>query len=664
MSGFGFGFGFSPHGALLNYLPDQFPNTLRGILVALYDNSTGIDYNKQQEDATVTSTAITLPESTDLIAADTDSGAAIYFVAGTAQTVLFADIYENYGNQLFSNTLYTVIFSRELTESELTDFYWWFGHSVFDLTSAHADSPLNITSPYADVENSIVHPSALFFKNGFAGYKYWLTYTPLPQGVGDPVEYENPCVIVSNDKVNWIELITNPIAIYSVDRGWLSDSFLYYESGTIYLIYRAYINNGDNLYVKTTQNGLSWSDELLLKAGGGSGAGHKLMSPSIVKQDNKYYLFCHETASGATLFDQNILVRWESDAILGTYSNRQVCAYDISQSRVNLSKVNTQFFHTDIKLINNVLYGLPFSLGTHVAAGIYLMKSYDKGLNWTVGHSNLIKIWNAAGEQAIKFDVTFYRSSIVFNDETKVIELFYTGLNSNLTPDYSIGLSEISANKKIYLSMDERNYVYLKKIFNDDIVKANLKQDDWIFADDFVRADTAEGLGTSSSGDTWLPNGTQNMIISDNTAIGYNPTGVNRQIVELSTNSQTGFLIVSIADPNYGVISLKHLGSNNHLIIDSKGMTVYATNGIGGTQKTFMSQIPIYTPLKDNEFSWWTNGDRYKVYCNGYMFADITLSELGYIPADSIASWIANKKICLYDYSRSCTYKKILVKSN
>ena len=87
-------------GALLNYLPDQFPGTLRGILVALYDNSTGIDYNKQQEDATVTSTTITLPESTDLIAADTDSGAAIYFVAGTAQTVLFADIYENYGNPL------------------------------------------------------------------------------------------------------------------------------------------------------------------------------------------------------------------------------------------------------------------------------------------------------------------------------------------------------------------------------------------------------------------------------------------------------------------------------------------------------------------------------------------------------------------------------------
>ena len=92
-------------------------------------------------------------------------------------------------------------------------------------------------------------------------------------------------------------------------------------------------------------------------------------------------------------------------------------------------------------------------------------------------------------------------------------------------------------------------------------------------------------------------------------------------------------------------------------------MVVYATNGIGGTQKTFMSQMPIYTPGKDNEFSWWTNGDRYKVYCNGYMFADITLSELGYIPADSIASWIANKTICLYDYSRSCTYKKILVKS-
>lgn len=664
MIGFGFGFGFSPHGALLNYLPDQFPGTLRGILIALYNNSTGIDYNKQQEDATVTSTTITLPESTDLIAADTDSGAAIYFVAGTAQTVLFADIYENYGNQLFSNVLYTVIFKRELTESELTDFYWWFGYSVFDLTSAHADSPLSITSPYVDIEGSLLHASTLFFKNGFAGYKYWLTCTPLPQGIGDSVEYENPCVYVSNDKITWIELATNPIVSYNVDRGWLSDSYLYYESGTIYLIYRAYIDGADNLYCKTTQNGLTYTDEVLFKSGGGSGNGSKLMSPSIVKRGDNYYLFTHETASGATLFDQNILVRHQASEILGAYSNRQVCTYDISQSRVNSAKVNTQFFHTDIKLSNNILYGLPFSLGTHLAAGLYLMKSYDEGLNWIVANNNLIKIWNAATEQAVKFDAAFYKSALIFNDENKSIELIYTGLNSNLTPDYSLGLSDISALRKIYLSRDERNHVYLKKIFYDHIVKANLKQDNWIFADDFVRADTASGLGTSSSGDTWLPNGTQNMIISNNTAIGYNPSGLNRQIVELSTNSQTGYLIVSIADPNYGIISLKHLGSNSHLTIGPTGLTVYATDGIGGTQKTFMSQIPIYTPSMDNEYSWWTNGDRYKVYCNGFMFADITLSELGYIPAGSIATWIANKKICLYDNSRSCTYKKIMVKSN
>ena len=39
---------------------------------------------------------------------------------------------------------------------------------------------LNIISEYGD--NEAYHPKVLSFENDWNGYKYWMSYTPYPQG--------------------------------------------------------------------------------------------------------------------------------------------------------------------------------------------------------------------------------------------------------------------------------------------------------------------------------------------------------------------------------------------------------------------------------------------------------------------------------------------------
>lgn len=69
---------------------------------------------------------------------------------------------------------------------------------------------LNIET-YLAGENQPTHPSVYIFDEPWNGYKYWLAYSPYPEGNG---EEENPCIAVSNDLYYWETpgTLANPIA--------------------------------------------------------------------------------------------------------------------------------------------------------------------------------------------------------------------------------------------------------------------------------------------------------------------------------------------------------------------------------------------------------------------------------------------------------------------
>ncbi|HLP86426.1 MAG TPA: hypothetical protein VK153_00945 [Candidatus Paceibacterota bacterium] len=643
-----------------------FPSSLVNYIAVFYINSTGVDVFRKRNNATVTSTTISLPADNELETFCANAGATLYYTAGVPNVVNFTSIQNNYNDQCFSNNLYTIVFTQSLSGNNLSIFKYWFGESVFDMIGTHPDAKLDITSPYSpDHNNDMVHASLLYFNSGWNGYKYWMVATPLPQDLGvNQVYYENPCVYVSNNKLDWVTFpgSTNPVASYIEEYGWNSDPAIFYLNNKIYIIYRVNLaSSGDNLYMVETNDGINYSSPVLFKSGTGVAGSNTMISPSIVFNNGKYYLFVHEVAEGATYFDTRILVRWESTTFNGSYSNRTVCTYDISRSLINSSKANTKLDHSDIKIKNGIMHGLAFSSGSHAAAGLYYMKSYNNGVNWIVSYGSIIKLWNLASDQAIKFDWQQYKAGFIFNDQSQKLEMVYSGVNPNLVPSYSLGYSDVFNGSEL-LSNDERGHKYYLKNFTTQMTLANARSSNYIFADDFIRADTTDGLYTSSSGGTWQNVGTQRMKILNNTAIGTSTT--NRQLAELGTNSHTGWLIANSNNSSDNIIHIKYYNTNNNVTIAGGRIIIYCLNGSGGVSKSIQTQVPLTQAGVDIEYKWWTDGDNIKVWMNGYKIADFSLSSLNYIPVGELANFTGSTKICLYDINAQVTYKKILIKAN
>lgn len=164
--------------------------------------------------------------------------------------------------------------------------------------------PLEINT--FDGSNSPYHPSVLYFENGWNGYKYWMAETPFsPQS--KPYEDRNECpsIHVSNDGINWTEIIKNPIddltekEIEGLD--YFSDPHLIFVDDHIECWYRFTHRNGikekyNNLQLvrKTSKDGINWSErEILvnLATNEGDSLGNMVVSPAILYHNGKYRMW-------------------------------------------------------------------------------------------------------------------------------------------------------------------------------------------------------------------------------------------------------------------------------------------------------------------------------------------------------------------------------------
>ena len=75
------------------------------------------------------------------------------------------------------------------------------------LRKLNAEEPLELKT--YDGGNEGLHPSCLYFSNGWNGYKFWFVFTPY-KDMNDAIE--NPCVYVSQDGEHFESLAgANPL---------------------------------------------------------------------------------------------------------------------------------------------------------------------------------------------------------------------------------------------------------------------------------------------------------------------------------------------------------------------------------------------------------------------------------------------------------------------
>lgn len=159
--------------------------------------------------------------------------------------------------------------------------------------------PLEIKTP--DGSNEPFHPSVMFFREGWNGYRYWMAFTPYP--VFKPPyrdRWECPCVVTSNDGVRWnypgkFEFLDDLTQEQIESFGYFSDTHLTYDNrqDKLYCYYR--LNEGRNpgtvtIFRRETVDGKQWSERTPLVYPQDVERLEPL-SQCVLRQNNDFYMW-------------------------------------------------------------------------------------------------------------------------------------------------------------------------------------------------------------------------------------------------------------------------------------------------------------------------------------------------------------------------------------
>ncbi len=279
---------------------------------------------------------------------------------------------------------------------------------------------LNIKSAYGD--NQAIHPKVLNFKEKWNGYKYWMVYSPYPDGND---KYENPHIKVSNDLINWTnkKCFKNPLVDTPVDYNhqlvYNSDPHLVYnfDTDTLECYYR-YVNDEKDIviiYRLTTKDGIHWSDkEEIITA---KRTIKDYISPAIIYENGIYKMW---------FVDKDRTLKYMESKDGYKYGNEKIIELNYPIS--NLVTWHIDVIKTD-KGYEMIVVAYK-SWKDRNSMNLYYFNSkdnniYSKGI--VILRPSLIS-WDNRG---------IYRSSFIYEDNTYYV--FYSGISDKF--ERGIGMS-------------------------------------------------------------------------------------------------------------------------------------------------------------------------------------------------------------------------------
>lgn len=303
---------------------------------------------------------------------------------------------------------------------------------------------LNIISEYGDKE--AYHPKVLSFEKEWNGYKYWMSYTPYPQGDDSK---ENPHIAVSNDLINWGTLanLDTPTKT-KAGLKYNSDSHIVYNNDLNRLeCYWRYVDDTKNeaiIYRRTTIDGVNWTEKevaLLNKPR----SKVDCVSPAILYEDGQYKMWYVDK-------NNTIKYRTSTDGLNWSKGIKVDIKYKEEVKSWHLDVIHTEKGY-EMLLVSFKSWKLRNDMN------LYYTISQD-GINWRIAQTVMKPTiatdnWDNKG---------IYRSSFIFEDGMYYI--YYSGTDK----DYHHGIG----------------LVYGKDIFN-------LKQ----ITTDFTKQEEVELLKTT-----------------------------------------------------------------------------------------------------------------------------------------------------------------------
>lgn len=166
----------------------------------------------------------------------------------------------------------------------------------------NAQEPLELQT--YDGGNEGLHPSCLYFSNGWNGYKFWFVFTPY-KNMDDAIE--NPCVYVSQDGEHFEPLAdANPLdnILLPKEQEYNSDPELVFNSdlNRIECWWRRVQRdkypteegkNREIIYRRYTYDGKTWSEkEAMLNLKNPFNETRLCISPALIYEDGVYRMWC------------------------------------------------------------------------------------------------------------------------------------------------------------------------------------------------------------------------------------------------------------------------------------------------------------------------------------------------------------------------------------
>jgi len=189
--------------------------------------------------------------------------------------------------------------------------------------------PLNI--PTYDDLPSITHPDVVLFDRPWNGYRYWMAFTPYPDGLR-----EAPSIAASNDGVTW-EVpggLTNPLVSQAQVAGinWFSDTDMVYDedSDKLVLFFRGNraVPNVERIFRSESSDGRTWTtagatdlSQLATVINADTGHNSELLSPAVaIEDDGTWRMWTVDNAEDSTAFTVNVRSSADSGLTWGSPS--------------------------------------------------------------------------------------------------------------------------------------------------------------------------------------------------------------------------------------------------------------------------------------------------------------------------------------------------------
>lgn len=304
----------------------------------------------------------------------------------------YAIALQNIGSKLsqyFTGDLFErIVYNRVLTGNEraAVENYLLSSIDIPRDTSPNPILPLAITAYDASV--NVLHPDVLDLGVGnWNGYRYWMAFTPYTSAAN-----ENPSIQASADGTTW-EVpagLTNPIdpapggGVYNSDTSLCMSA----DGVTMYCYYRDYsAAPAENINVRSSTDGITWSAEATLFAG----AGQSAMSPSVLYDGAQYVM--HAVNGTAPPYK---VTRRTCATPAGVWSAPENCSLTFP--------AGLEPWHIDVALVDGVYYA---AISEYVGSLHYATSS--DGITWT--YQRVIIAPSRHG-----FDArNIYRTSLVWN---------------------------------------------------------------------------------------------------------------------------------------------------------------------------------------------------------------------------------------------------------